>query len=96
MVDSLLQKKTHFDIWKYFNGVEDGLWKYSQGVEDEFWKLTLKVEECLIYLIEAIYWLHHCWEKFYLYLWKYFHGVVDGFESKSKGLKIGFGSHIRG
>ena len=54
------------------------------------------VEEQLIDLIEALYWLYHCWKKFYLDLWKYFHGVVDGFESNPKGLKIGFGSHSRG
>ena len=54
------------------------------------------VEEQVIDLIEALYWPYHCWKKFYLDLWKYFHGVVDGFESNPKGLKIGFGSHSRG
>ena len=89
-------KKPHVDLWEYFNGVEDRLWKYSEWVEDEFWKLTLKVEEWLIDLIEAIYWLYHCWKKFYLDLLKYFHWVVNGFESIPKGLNIGFGTHPRG
>ena len=51
------------------------------------------VEEQLNDLIEALYWLHHCWKKFYLDLWKHFHGVEDGFESNSEELKIGFGIH---
>ena len=53
------------------------------------------VEEQLIDLIEALCWLFHCWKKFYLDLWKYFHGAVDGFENNPKGLRIGFGSHSR-
>ena len=54
------------------------------------------VREQLIDLIEALYWLYHYWKNFYLDLRKYFHGVVDGFESNSKRLKIDFGSHPRG
>ena len=54
------------------------------------------VEEQLIDLIEALYWLYHCWKKFYLDLWKYFHRVVDGFEGNPKELKFAFRSHPRG
>ena len=54
------------------------------------------VEEQLIDLIEALYWLYHCWKKFYLDLWKYSFGFEDGFEITTKGLKIGFRSHPRG
>ena len=53
-------------------------------------------KEWLIGLIEIISWLHLCWNKFYLDLRTYFHGVENGFESTSKGLKIGFGHHYRG
>ena len=54
------------------------------------------IEEWFIGLIKAISWLYNCWKNFCLDLCKYFHGVEDGFESTSKGLKIGFGSLPRG
>ena len=44
--------------------------------------------------MEAIYWLYRRWENF-LDSGKYFHGIVDGFESNPKGVKTGFGSHPR-
>ena len=57
--------------------------------------VTTMVEERLIDLIEVIYWMYYCWEKFNLVLWKYFHKIGDGFEGDPKGLKIGLGSHPR-
>ena len=77
--------------------VKDGFETTPKGLGIEiFLEVTTIVEEWLIDPIEAVYWLYHFWKKFNLDLWKYFPGVVDGFESNSKGLKIGFGSHLRG
>ena len=76
-------------------GLKIGFGSTLKGLKMSF-RRTPKVEEWLIDLIEAIYWLNHCCKKFCIDLWKYFHGVEDGFESTSKGLKIGFGSLPRG
>ena len=35
------------------------------------------VENSIICLIEAVSWLEFCFNKFYLDLWKYSHGVED-------------------
>ena len=48
------------------------------------------VEERLIGLIEALSWLKLCFKKFYLDLWKYFHGVENRLWEYSQGVEDWF------
>ena len=79
-------------IWTFrstFMGLKIGFWSTIRG-----WRLFLKVikmvEERLRGLIKALSWLKLCFKKFYLDLWKCFHGVKIGFGSTLQGIEIGF------
>ena len=79
-------------------------WILALEVLSRGWRLVLEVipevEESLIGWMKVGSWLQDAHKaqikKLYLDLWKYFHGVEDGFGSTLKGLKIGFGSNPRG